>query len=324
MCPALYAQSPLTSFRVAFYNVENLFDTRDNREKLDDDFTPAGRQAWTTARYQTKLDRIGEVVEALEYPALVGLAEIENDSVLAELVASERLAGQRYAHLSFDSPDLRGIDVGLLYRSDVFTLERDTFFRIDFPAWLEPEGYTSRDLLYARLDSGEAFGSFHCFVVHWPSRRGGEVESEHRRLWVAQRLRRLVDELLNFDQEAKVIIMGDFNDEPANRSVQSVLGAIESRDSLFLPGILYNHMIPLDNAQEGTYNYRGNWNMLDQFVTHGLGYPAYWRVAKVGIFKPDWLLYKGDRPNRTYGGPNYYGGYSDHLPIFLDIELMEE
>jgi len=318
LATSAWGQVALTEFRVAFYNVENLFDTIDHPQTLDDAFTPTGEKAWTTTRYRRKLNQIAQVMDSLQLPAIIGLAEVENRAVLEDLVQTKALRPGSYAAVSYDSPDLRGIDVGLLYRQDHFRVDSAGLIRIAFPLWLEPEGYTTRDILYVRLDGG-AHHLFHCFVVHWPSRRGGELASEHRRLWVAQYLRRALDGLLAVDTVAQVLIMGDFNDKPDSRSVHNVLGAIEARDTTYLPGVFYNHMMALQRAGEGSYNYRGEWNMLDQFVTHGIGWPGAWRVQEVRVYRPDWLLYEGKRPNRTYGGPKYYGGFSDHLPIVLDL-----
>jgi predicted extracellular nuclease len=160
---------------------------------------------------------------------------------------------------------------------------------------------------------------FHFFVNHWPSRRGGTSESEHRRLWVAGYLRRAVDQVLFNDPLAQVIIMGDFNDFPGYRSVANALGTLKVEKVPQLPGLLYDPFLSLQLKGEGSYNYQGDWNMLDQIIYAGMAAPNPWRMADFGIFKEEFLLYKGKSPNRTYGGNNYYGGYSDHLPVYLDL-----
>lgn len=319
---ATFAQP--VQFRVAFYNVENLFDLEDNPEKLDDDFTPMGKQQWTQERYDTKLDHIGQVINALGFPAVVGACEVENEKVLDDLCKQQRLADHSYEAVSYDSPDQRGIDVGLLYDTDQFDFLLATTIQIAFPSWLEPEEYTSRDILEVQLRHKMSRDTFHFFVNHWPSRRGGEEASEYRRLWVAAHLRYSVAERIFNNPLAKIIIMGDFNDEPSNKSVAQALGTLPVTDQVQLPGLLYNPFQAIDNQVEGSYNYKGNWNVLDQIIYAGLQAPNKWRMEAFGIFRKDWLLYEGKSPNRTYGGSNYYGGYSDHLPVFMDVEKVGE
>jgi len=309
------------NFRVGFYNVENLFDIENDPLKEDDDFTPAGKQAWSAERYATKLDHVAEVMVGLDFPSVMGLAEIENEVVLAALVQQQRLQGHHYGIVHYESPDTRGIDVALLYDKVRFTVLAAHAVLVKFPTWLEPEGYTSRDILYARLQAPDG-AVFHFFVNHWPSRRGGAEASEHRRLWAASHLRRAVDEVLLTDPLAKVIIMGDFNDEPNNRSLANALGTLTPAKAAHLPGLLYNPGLEIDTQKEGSYNYRNEWNMLDQVIYAGLEAPNHWRPGGFAIFKPAWLSYTSDRgptPNRTYGGTKYYGGYSDHFPVYFDV-----
>lgn len=321
----LFAFSTLTiaaqadQFRVGFYNVENLFDLEDDPVKLDDDFTPTGKQQWTQERYNKKTSQIAQVMEGLGFPSVMGFCEIENTTVLKAIAAENRLKAHTYQAVSYDSPDVRGIDVGLLYDENDFELISSRPISVEFPLWLEPEGYTSRDILYVQLKRKEGEAVFHFFVNHWPSRRGGAEASEHRRLWVASHLRREVDVILAANPMEKIIIMGDFNDEPVNISVTSGLGTVKVGSGPQLPGLLYNPFLAINNEEEGSYNYKGDWNVLDQIIYAGLQTPNEWEVTQFGIFKKDWLLYEGKSPNRTYGGPNYYGGYSDHLPVYLDV-----
>lgn len=311
-------------FRVAFYNVENLFDLEDHPEKLDDDFTPTGKQQWTQERYDTKLDRIGQVVSALDFPAVIGVCEIENEDVLNDLCDQERLADHSYQAVSYDSPDARGIDVGVLYDDKQFKLLTASTIEVAFPLWLEPEGYTTRYILGVKLQHKVSRDTFHFFVNHWPSRRGGQEASEHRRLMAAGVLRHVLADITLENAYANIIVMGDFNDEPNNKSVAQVLGGLPITEQVQIPGFLYNPFLAIDNKNEGSYNYKENWNVLDQIMYAGLQAPNHWRMGAFGIFREDWLLYEGKSPNRTYGGPNYYGGYSDHLPVFMDIKRGEE
>lgn len=311
------------AFRVGFYNVENLFDLKDDPEKLDDDFTPAGKQQWTQKRYATKLGQIAQVMNALDLPAVMGFCEIENTGVLEDVAKEKELSTAAYRAISYESPDLRGIDVGMLYDENRFVLLNSNPLRVEFPLWLEPEGYTSRDILHVELLHTSTQEVFHFFVNHWPSRRGGAEASEHRRLWVAAHLRRAVDKILSANPLEKIIIMGDFNDEPLNRSVSHGLGTLAITDQQQVPSLLYNPFLAIDNSVAGSYNYRDEWNVLDQIMYAGLQVPSNWEMSGFGIFSADWLLYEGTKPNRTYGGPNYYGGYSDHLPVFLDVRREE-
>lgn len=310
-----------TSFRVAFYNVENLFDTDDDPATLDEDFTPTGPQTWTEERYQTKLRQIAQVMNALEQPGIMGVCEIENKRVLDALVQHPDLKAHRYGVVSFDSPDLRGIDVGLLYQTTRFELVAARTVAVPFPEWLEPEGYTTRDILHTTLRHKASNTMFHVFTNHWPSRRGGDEASEPRRLWVAAHLRNAIGVVLNEDPLAQILVMGDFNDEPLNRSISYGLGTLKVNEKRQVPGLLYNPFLNINTKEEGSYLYRDAWNMLDQIMYAGLQAPNPWRMRTFGIFRPDWLRYQGKGPSRTYGGPNYYGGYSDHFPVFMDIGL---
>jgi predicted extracellular nuclease len=318
----LFDLSAQKSYKIAFYNVENLFDTEDDPVTLDEDFTPEGRQEWTAERYEAKLGKISQVLDSLRKPHFIGLAEIENQKVLEDLINTESLKTEDYGIVHKNSPDRRGIDVALLYKKQDFKILETEFIRINFPDYIEKD-YTSRDILYAKgkLSNGEVL---HVFVNHWPSRRGGLKQSEPKRLFVAQHVKKAVDDILYKDPKALVVLMGDFNDEPNNSSITSVLGALPD-DSAALEGLLYNCFYVQDQEKKGSYNYRGNWNMLDQIIVSGyLKDPkSPLMVKKPTIHKYKWLLYEGKNgatPNRTYGGPNYYGGFSDHLPVSIELK----
>ena len=309
--------------RVAFYNVENLFDTIDDPNKPDEEFTPEGRNKWTPERYDAKLGKLAQVVEGLEFPALLGLCEVENEQVCKDLAATKALRKQGYQVVHHESPDYRGIDNALLYRARDFRVLSHEAIGITFPKEIV-ENYTTRDILYVR-GVLHKLDTLHLFVNHWPSRRGGLEASEPKRTYVAGQLRQAVDRVFSQNARAKVIIMGDFNDETDNRSVAEVLrAASDSSDPQ--PGELYNTHASLDAVGVGTYNYRGNWNLLDQVIVSGGLAKATggFELVSSGVFKRDWMLFKhdkyGETPNRTYGGPNYYGGYSDHLPVYIELE----
>ena len=312
--------------RVAFYNVENLFDLEDDPNTLDEDFTPNGKQQWTAERFNTKLDRIDQVMAGMDYPVLIGLSEVENKSVLQSLCEYQGFEPLKYNIVHFDSPDQRGIDVALLYQKKQFKVIDSEFVRIPFPDEIVPEepGYTSRDILVVEGILKKKT-KVHVLVAHFPSRRGGVKKSEPKRLHVAGYMRKKVEEIFSKDPGARIILMGDFNDETDNKSIVDVLGALPLGTE-YQQGMLYNAFSELDENGEGSYNYRGNWNMLDQVILSGSFFQPDEKLkfSKAIIFKADWMLYKdkkyGARPNRTYGGPRYYGGYSDHLPVYVELE----
>lgn len=305
--------------RIAFYNVENLFDTVDDPTP-DDDFTPDGRQRWTSERYDKKIKDIAKVVEAMGLPSIMGFCEVEHKQVVADILQQAPLSSVDYEIAHFESSDYRGIDVALIYDTKRFKLIESKAIPVDIPDEIEPD-YTTRDFLYVK---GKFKGEvLHIFVNHWPSRRGGLRQSEPKRLFVAKELRKQLDAVFAADKHANIVLMGDFNDETTNESIRRVLQA-QPMDKVKQATQLYNCFSEIDAAAEGSYNYKGNWNMLDQIIVStplmdGKG----WEVQNPTVFKASWMIYKSDRngnvPNRTYGGPNYYGGISDHFPVYVDL-----
>lgn len=321
----VFSQKSKDAVRIGFYNVENLFDLEDDPNTLDDDFTPTGRQKWTEDRYQTKLDRIGEVVEGMGFPTLLGLSEVENEQVCVDLAASSRMKKSGYQVVHFDSPDKRGIDVALLYQKKQFkVLEKETI-RINFPSEVIPDepDYTTRDVLVVKGILGKK-ETVHVLVAHMPSRRGGLQASEPKRLYVASQIRAKVDEIYAENPNANIVLMGDMNDETDNKSIAET---IDAQQLTLRPAAsqLYNCFAALDEKGLGSYNYRGNWNMLDQVILSSSFFDekSKLKFADATIYQQEKMMYQdkkfGAKPNRTYGGPNYYGGYSDHLPVFVEL-----
>lgn len=312
-CASLKTNRAPQSIEIGFYNVENFFDTIDAPDKEDDYFLPSGPTAWNDWRYKKKLVQVLRVYNEMGRPELFGLSEVENMGVLKDL--SQKFNNQLDI-VHFESPDTRGIDVGLLYSREIFELKDKDYIRINFPDSIV-ENYTSRDILYAALETNKG-QELHVFVNHWPSRRGGLLASSPKREHVANSLRDFMRASKLDPKKDNILLMGDFNDEPSNKSISKILGAGE-------PGTnreFYALMFELEQEDKGSYNYRGNWNALDQFIVS----PSLFNNQKedleltgVQIFKRDFMIYKdekyGDKPNRTYGGPNYYGGISDHYPI---------
>lgn len=309
--------------KAGFYNVENLFDLVDDPATDDDEFTPNGNLNWTLERYNTKLDHIAEVIDGMGLPDLMGFAEVENRSVVEDLLKQPKLINRGYEIIHHDSPDGRGIDVALIYNGNIFQKQSEEFVAINFPDSLRNNPdlkYSTREILIAHLQKPKALDLF-VIVVHAPSRGGGLAATEPLRRYVASKLRSKVDSLTAALPNTGILIMGDFNDEPDNKSISTDLKALSPQNGVTSDN-LYNLVYEADQSGLGTYNYRGTWNMLDQFIVnaHLLEQFADWSAQP---YKKEKMMYHSDRfgdmPNRTYGGPNYYGGYSDHLPILLTM-----
>lgn len=317
-------------FRIMFYNVENLFDTHDNPLKEDDDFLADGFMRWTPWKYWEKLRNITRVITAvggMRSPALIGLCEIENDSVLFDLTKRSPLRAQEYEYIITDSPDDRGIDVALLYQRHQFKPLQTREYEIRFSRRnIRP----TRNILHV---TGEVFNSdtIDLFVCHFPSRSGGQRETEPARIEAAALLKKKVDSLFTLRKNAHIIIMGDFNDHPGNKSLSLILeaGSIQStiqKDKLYN---LFHHRTK--DPEFGSYKYQGKWELLDQFIVSGnilmKENSLHVRNNEVHIFRADFLLeddekYYGKKPYRTNVGPRYIGGFSDHLPIYMDMVVI--
>jgi predicted extracellular nuclease len=307
------------------YNVENLFDTFDDPKKEDDAFLPNSDKKWTEERYLKKLNDIAKVLYATgkdDYPSLVGLVEVENAKVLNDLIEKTAIPNNDYAYVHFDSPDVRGIDVALLYDKTDFKPVSQKKLAVSFDF---APNKTTRDILYVEgLCKNE---TMHVFVNHWSSRREGEKETEPKRMACAKVLKKAINDIQKVNPTAKIIITGDFNDETDNQSITKVLGAKTNVQNLQKTD-LFNLSYKQDQNGEGTYNHKGDWNMIDQFIVSSSMLPKQKGLTivdeSVQLFNEDWLMYKSQKyglvPNRTYGGPNYYGGYSDHLPISIKLK----
>lgn len=307
---------------VAFYNVENLFDTENTPGTNDGEFTPDSEKKWTDDRYIKKVNDISKVLAAVnknELPEIIGLCEVENRKVLEDLIGTELLKSGKYNIIHFESPDFRGIDCALIYRPDEFKLLESKPVKVSFA---DDAQFTTRDILYVKGKTKNK-EEFHLFVNHWPSRIGGLKETEPKRMAVATILKNKIDSVRAANTKAKIIVMGDMNDEPSNKSLAEILNA-QSPESENAK--LINLMYPVHNNKLGSYNYRGNWNMLDNLVVSDnlLDKKGFQCVEKQGVvFHEPWMEFKNKKgeisPNRTYGGPNYYGGVSDHFPVYFQL-----
>lgn len=333
-------------FQILFYNTENLFDTQHDSLKNDYEFLPGQGRYWSYGRYKKKLQNIGKAIIATGGwlpPALVGLAEVENEKVLIDLTRYSLLKEANYRYVHHESPDERGIDVALLYQPSQFRLLSDSAYRIRFPENIVHK--PTRDMLHVsgRIISGDTLD---VFVVHLPSRSGGELQSRPARVFAAQCMKQWIDSIMSCRTSPQIIVMGDFNDSPVSASVIEGLQA-QSPSRIDSIGVnsktLYNLMLPIYETSKkkrkqeqgiyGTYKWQGEWEIIDQFLVNdallqkgnadqskrkGL----YFTTPKAEIVQHNFLLEPdlkefGVRPFRTYYGYKYQGGFSDHLPITI-------
>ncbi len=313
--------------RIMFYNCENLFDIYDDTLKNDEEFLPDGERHWNNNKYYTKLNNICKVIAAVggwQPPEFVGLCEIESGKALHDLTKNTPLYLFEYKIIHKESPDRRGIDVALLYNPKSYTPIKNTFITISFPD--NPKKYT-RDILYSKgvLPKGD---TIHLFVNHWPSRWGGQLESEGYRLYVASVLKSHTDSILSVHKNANIVIIGDFNDEPTNKSILQVLKA-QTEIGKLVQNKLYNlTYISNYGKSYGTHKFHGNWGILDQIIVSGnllnRQNGLYTTPESTVIFNAGFLLendksYLGSKPYRTFVGFKYNAGYSDHFPVFIDL-----
>lgn len=325
VCAPLYAQKEYAIRTIVFYNLENLFDTKNDTLVFDDGRTPDGTYQWTAERYQKKIGNIAKVITEIGVtstkngPDIIGLCEVENASVIEDLINHKLLRSHDYGMVHYDSPDERGIDVALLYKKDAFLPTASKSHRLLLFNEDGYRDYTRDQLLVEGFLDGE---KFYFLVNHWPSRSGGELRSRPFRIKAAQLTKRIMDSIRRDNVKAKIISMGDFNDDPVDQSLKKVLSSTGKRkqlDSLSL----YNPMEKLFRKGVGTLAYRDKWNLFDQFLItpsaldNANGY-FFW---KAGIFDVEWLKNQDGRfkgyPFRTYVGTTYQGGYADHFPVYL-------
>jgi len=309
---------------VAFYNLENLFDTLDTPDKNDFEYTPEGPNKWDTKKYNTKLERMSEVIAQIGAdithtpPMVIGVSEIENQQVLEDLVAMPLLKPYNYKVVHYESPDRRGVDVGLLYQSSVLEVVNTTSTTLKMKGM--DDFFTRDQLVVSGIIDGE---KIHFIVNHWPSRSGGEKVSVPKRNAAADLTRSLADSIMREEPNAKIIIMGDLNDDPSNESLLKHLKAKKTIEDT-KPGDLYNAVYDLYLKGIGTLAYRDGWNIFDQLI---VSYPLInkdetgFRLYKTKVFDKDFLknesgMYKG-YPKRTHAGGVYQAGYSDHFPVYL-------
>ena len=313
---------------IAFYNLENLYDIYDDPLTFDNDRTPQGKDHWTEAVYQKKITNMAYAIrrigheEAQDFPAILGVCEVENRQVLEDLVQTENLAPANYGIVHYDSPDLRGVDVGLLYRKNIFTPQNSAVHEVTLYDLKEPQKrlFTRDILVVTGLLDGE---QIHVIVNHWPSRSGGEKLSSPKREKAALVNRGIIDSLQRKDPYAKIISMGDFNDDPYNKSISKVLRVKAKKETMGRTD-MYNPMAALSEKGIGSLAYGDGWNLFDQImlskplITKDFSSYSFYKAA---IFNPQFLMtpagqYKG-YPFRSFGSGGFTNGYSDHFPVYI-------
>ncbi len=312
--------------RIMFYNVENLFDPFNDSLTNDDEFTTEGTRYWSWKRMTEKLNKISKVVTAVgewDPPVVVGFCEIENGFVMNQLITKTPLAKFGYNLVHRESPDRRGIDVALIYRPDRFELEEEHFFKVMYP---DQPHRTTREVLYARgIIAG--LDTVHLFVNHWPSKYGGALASEPGRMAAGKLVRQKVDSIRIFHPEARIIIMGDFNDGPNSAAIVEALEAVPPSENIEI-NKLYNLHHKYDGSGTGSLKYQGQWETIDMMIVSGgllnKKHGLYVNPDGGMIYRNDFLLeedvsFVGVRPFRTYIGFKFHGGFSDHLPIYIDL-----
>ena len=323
-----------TAFRVMSYNVENAFFPEDDPSVADEEYTPDGLHHWNYGRYYRKLRHIAQVITVAgewDTPALVGLCEVENDSVVQHLLYRTPLRRQQYQYCMTHGNDRRGINSVLLYQRDKFALVECNEIPVRFSRTGERP---TRNILHVagRILTSDTLD---VFVVHFPSRYGGEKETMQKRKDAAATLRNYCDSLYSVRYNAQILIMGDFNDGPDDESVRDVLGAsslslssaaIKEKDSLRLVNLFGGDGL----KSEGSHKYHDEWNQLDQIIVSAslLGGTSPFRYVRNSrrVLNPSFLLvedktWRGQRPFRSFHGFKYEGGYSDHLPLVADFVI---
>ncbi len=301
------------TFSIAFYNLENLFDPLENEKTLDKDFTPNGIYNWDDHKYQQKINNLAHIISKIGLtrsktpPVLIGVSEVENESCLADMVQSEPLKSFDYGFIFHKSPDHRGIHVALLYQKKHFQFIKNKAISVNFKNQIESEG--TRDILHIE---GLLFGKqIHLIVNHWPSRTDGTQKTDHKRISASLEVQKTINEIKTSDQLAKILIMGDFNDEPSCESLAP-----------YLKQGFTNPMLQFQKLKKGSVKYKGKWIMFDQILFNNNLKEAEWfDYQSAQIYVEPSLIQKSGRhrgsPKRTFVGSYYVGGYSDHFPVFI-------
>ena len=325
-CQQLQQKQDYYISAMGFWNVENLYDTLNDPWKNDEDFTPEGLNSWNGKRYWTKIDHLATVISEMATDitpdglAILGLCEIENKSVVMDLIASPRLKKRNYQFIHIEGPDIRGVDPSFVYNPLYFKVKKAVAYRVRL---VVDSAHKTRDILVV---SGSFLGEpLTVLVNHWPSRRGGELLSRANRNAAAKIARHIADSVSKENPAAKILIMGDLNDDPINESVKKCIGTYASLDKP-KEGFYFNPMEKLYKEGTGTLAWQDSWNLFDQILLNKNWIPGNyesWQYYAVRIFNKEYLKsdfgnFKG-YPFRTYSSGVYSGGYSDHFPSYIII-----
>lgn len=328
---ACTAHKPGTA--VVFYNLENLFDTIDDPDTNDDEFLPEGARCWTDDKYRQKLGNMSRVLADIAahndgFPAVIGVAEVENIGVMRDLAAQPALADGGYEIVHFDSPDARGIDCGFFYRPDLFRIEGSAAVKF---APAERPDLRTRDMVTMW---GTLYGEPFCFIVtHWPSRLGGKEETAPLRMLAAAQCRRMADSVRMANPKVKVVIMGDMNDDATDDSIVEGLGCAARPEELDGERRMFNPFIEILKSGRGTLAYRDSWNLFDNIIVSDNMAGEGSRGLKIEraadsefyghIFCEPYMVQSEGRyrgyPLRTFIGTNFMNGFSDHFPVYIRI-----
>jgi len=308
------------TFTIAFYNTENLFDIYNDRSKHDRDYLPNSERRWTKKRYQNKLNKIGLAISKIglaetgNLPSIIGLAEVENGKVIRDLLDTTHLKNSPYDYVHFNSKDERGMDVAFIYNTTKFTVTHSEIYAIQFE---RPEGgddFTRDILLVTGMLQGETIS---VLVNHWSSRREGTQLSEVKRLQASEKVSEIIKDIQTKQADAKIIIMGDFNDDPHCKSITQL---IENNN-------LFNPMNTLRSYNRGSLVHHRKWHLFDQIMFTMPFFESranHLEFESANIFDADFLKeYKGrykGTPFRTYAGEKHKGGYSDHFPVYMMLK----
>jgi hypothetical protein len=304
-------------FSIAFYNLENLFDSENNESTLDKDYTPDGIFQWDKTRYDEKINNLGLAISKIGEmrssipPVFIGVCEVENESCLQDLINTESLKPFGYQFFFHKSPDQRGIHVAFLFQKNHFDLIDTKIFTIDLDQDHGPD--STRDIL---LIKGKLFGEQVSILLnHWPSRTDGTKKTDNKRIKAAKIVHRIVTDLYAEDLHSKIIVMGDFNDDPLSKSV-----------SKYLSDGFFNPMLSFQKEKKGSVKYKGKWIMFDQIILNNELLDSNWfNYEGAHIYVAPFLTQKTGRhkgsPKRTYLGKHFQGGYSDHYPVFVYFKI---
>ena len=327
------------TFTVAFYNVENLFDTIHDKGKSDKEFMPNAKKKWNTKRYHHKLAQLSSVIDSIGgqfLPDVIGLEEVENKAVLEDLVKQESIAAANYHIIHYESPDFRGIDNALLYNPTTFQPIYQRAIPVNMPDSINSHGdhsITSRDILYVKGIINDK-DTMHIFVNHWTSMYYGAEETVPHRKYCAMVLKGQIDSLLAISVKTNILMGGDFNEDVFSPAVMGVMNPDTLYNRTYNERIYNLSHYLFTEKEQGTYNYRGVWGTLDHMFVSGYllhkSNSIYTSLDNAHVFNSMMVMNKynnrngkGIRPNRSYGGNNYYGGFSDHLPVYIQFNIGE-